>query len=203
MYIYIDVDYIENTQLRLQEIISGEDGSACHIPGGFGACGGPNDGWHQFLHVLTRAYLRTVVKWSGDAEARQGLEELCFNVQALPEAKSPMTDSIRADAWALHQLGTKQSFGHDGHVCFRLRISQNYIYIYIFTVYMRIDYIYIYSNIYDVLVLYMYIFTYLYVYDIIGGGMCHHFAPQAWHVHLVQLADKRVLFQGFTCQVAV
>lgn len=122
--------------MRLQEIISGEDGSACHIPGGFGACGGPNDGWHQFLHVLT------------NVEARQGLEELCFNVQALPEAKSPMTDSIRADAWALHQLGTKESFGHDVHVCFRLRISQNYIYIYIFIYGIYENRLYIYIQIY-------------------------------------------------------
>lgn len=89
------------------------------------------------------------MKWSGNVEARQGLEELCFNVQALPEAKSPMTDSIRADAWALHQLGTKESFGHDGHVCFRLRISQNYIYIYIliYGIYENRLYIYIFKYI--------------------------------------------------------
>ena len=42
---------------------SGDDGSLPIIPGGWGACGAPNDGWHQFFHGLRRSYpsIREVV----------------------------------------------------------------------------------------------------------------------------------------------
>ncbi|CAK9052848.1 Malate dehydrogenase 2 [Durusdinium trenchii] len=41
------------------ELMSGR--SATPVPSGFGAAAGPNDGWHQWLHALTKSYLRLAV----------------------------------------------------------------------------------------------------------------------------------------------
>ena len=35
------------------------------IPGGWGACGAPNDGFHQHFHALRRAYMRAAVQQGG------------------------------------------------------------------------------------------------------------------------------------------
>ncbi len=31
------------------------------IPGGFGAAGGPNDGFHQYLHHVRKCYMKAAV----------------------------------------------------------------------------------------------------------------------------------------------
>lgn len=57
------------------------------IPGGFGAAGGPNDGWHMVLHALTKGYLRLAVGWGSAPTLRKRLDELQMSVQACPSTK--------------------------------------------------------------------------------------------------------------------
>lgn len=57
------------------------------VPGGFGAAGGPNDGWHQALHSLTQGYLRCAVGWGSAPMIRKRLDELQMSVQAVPSTK--------------------------------------------------------------------------------------------------------------------
>lgn len=51
------------------------------IPGGFGAAGGPNDGWHNCLHILTKAFLRVSCKWGSTPDLRRRLDDLQMSVQ--------------------------------------------------------------------------------------------------------------------------
>ena len=45
-------------------------------PGGWGPNGQPNDAWHQYLHLLRRAYVRSCVGWRRNALLRAHLEDL-------------------------------------------------------------------------------------------------------------------------------
>lgn len=103
---YLMVNYAYFQRVSTKEILSGDDDSLCHVPGGFGACGGPNDGWHQHLHMVTRAFLSAQVGWGNAPQLRKKLEDISFSMQGMPESKCTMSMSIRADAWALHELGT-------------------------------------------------------------------------------------------------
>ena len=69
------------TYLKLREqfekennaiLIAGEDvwRTEIEIPGGWGACGAPNDGFHQHFHALRRAYMRVAVSQGGKAVSR-------------------------------------------------------------------------------------------------------------------------------------
>ncbi|CAE7591061.1 unnamed protein product, partial [Symbiodinium necroappetens] len=43
-------------------LVCGEDlVGTVEIPGGWGACGAPNDGFHQHFHSLRRAYMRAAI----------------------------------------------------------------------------------------------------------------------------------------------
>ena len=68
-----------------KEIMNGL--SETPIPGGFGAAGGPNDGFHQVLHSLTKSYLRIATGWGCDPRLRCRMEELQFNVQGARSTK--------------------------------------------------------------------------------------------------------------------
>ncbi len=57
------------------------------VPGGFGACGGANDGWHQALHALTKSFLQFAVGWSSSPALRARMDELQMNVQATKSTK--------------------------------------------------------------------------------------------------------------------
>jgi len=57
------------------------------IPGGFGACGGPNDGWHQALHSLTKSFLQQAVNWSNSPAQRLPLDQMQMNVQTTVSTK--------------------------------------------------------------------------------------------------------------------
>ena len=60
------------------------------IPGGFGACAGPNDGWHQVLHCITKSYLRLAVGWGSAPQLRKRLDELQMGLQSQPSTKFPI-----------------------------------------------------------------------------------------------------------------
>ncbi|CAK9018211.1 Malate dehydrogenase 2 [Durusdinium trenchii] len=67
------------------ELMSGR--SATPVPGGFGAAAGPNDGWHQWLHALTKSYLRLAVGWGSWPQLRTRLDELQMGLQSQPSTK--------------------------------------------------------------------------------------------------------------------
>ena len=71
----------------LQDLLCGHHETA-PVPGGFGAAGGPNDGWHGVMHQLTRAFLRTAVGWGSAPDLRKRLDELEMNVQSNPSTKT-------------------------------------------------------------------------------------------------------------------
>lgn len=57
------------------------------IPGGFGATAGPNDGWHQCMHAVTKGFLRLAVGWGSELTLRKRMDEICMGVQAAPSTK--------------------------------------------------------------------------------------------------------------------
>ena len=63
-----------------KDILCG-DSEQMQIPGGFGAAGQPNDGWHQYLHLLNRSYCAAAVGWSNSILLRKRLDELNLSVQ--------------------------------------------------------------------------------------------------------------------------
>ena len=65
----------------------GDDGSLPVIPGGWGACGAPNDGWHQFFHGLRRSYLQVAVQQGCCPALRRGLAELDLSINGDPRFK--------------------------------------------------------------------------------------------------------------------
>lgn len=60
----------------------------CSIPGGWGACGSPNDGFHQAYHCLAASYARVRMNWSGEIDLRKNLDQLQMAVQASLQTKS-------------------------------------------------------------------------------------------------------------------
>lgn len=65
-----------------QVILSGDGVDECSIPGGFGAAGAPNDGWHQHVHALVHSYCKTAVEWSDSLDLRRELDKLQLSVQS-------------------------------------------------------------------------------------------------------------------------
>ena len=50
------------------------------LPPGWGACGGPNDGWHGFFHGLRRSAMRMRVGMGDVVELRKCLLDLSIAV---------------------------------------------------------------------------------------------------------------------------
>ena len=51
------------------------------IPGGWGASGQPNDGFHQFIHLLNKAYCKAAVSWNDNILLRKRLDEISLSPQ--------------------------------------------------------------------------------------------------------------------------
>lgn len=66
---------------------TGEDGSLPVIPGGWGACGAPNDGWHAHYHSLRRSFLRVAVSQGGHPKLRKALDQLDLSINGDPRFK--------------------------------------------------------------------------------------------------------------------
>ena len=86
----------------IEELMGGR--SAVPVPGGFGASGGPNDGWHQWLHALTKSYLRLAVGWSSFPQLRTRLDELQMGLQSQPSTKQLGGVGLIAELLALSWL---------------------------------------------------------------------------------------------------
>ena len=57
-------------------LISGSTSDRVCIPGGWGAAGGPNDGWHQHWHGLRRNYMKIAAGLGGTMRSRKILEDM-------------------------------------------------------------------------------------------------------------------------------
>ena len=53
-------------------------GGHSEIPGGFGATGGPNDLWHQVMHIISKSYLVLAVGWGQMPGLRRRFDKLEF-----------------------------------------------------------------------------------------------------------------------------
>ena len=65
----------------------GDDKSLPVIPGGWGATGAPNDGFHQHFHQLRRSYLRVAVSQGSFPHLRKALAEMDLSVNGDPRCK--------------------------------------------------------------------------------------------------------------------
>lgn len=74
--------------LSLTEVIITGDSAECTIPGGWGATGAPNDGWHQYIHLLTHAYGSVRMQTHHSFALRKQLSELDMSVQSAPSTKN-------------------------------------------------------------------------------------------------------------------
>ena len=61
-------------------LIHGSSHEYVAVPAGWGACGGPNDGFHQFYHGLRRAAMRMRVGMGDNPRLRTALQELSIAV---------------------------------------------------------------------------------------------------------------------------
>ena len=93
-------------QEMIVEIIGDDDESGVEIPGGMGACGAPNDSWHQFVHLLRKAYLRVAIDWHASVLLRRALHELNIGADGGHSVTCKLRQSVNADAYALRTLAT-------------------------------------------------------------------------------------------------
>ena len=68
---------------------SAEDANHIGIPGGWGACGAPNDAWHQFFHALRRSYMRVCASQGSSAQLRKAMDEIDLSVDGAPKYSRP------------------------------------------------------------------------------------------------------------------
>lgn len=61
-------------------LIHGSTADRIAVPGGFGALGAPNDGWHQFFHGLRRAWLKVAAGFGGSLRVRQSLARMSIAI---------------------------------------------------------------------------------------------------------------------------
>ncbi len=59
----------------------------CQVPGGFGAVGQPNDGWHQCHHSLARSFALSSIKWSSNFDLRKDFSQLSKSIQGSTQTK--------------------------------------------------------------------------------------------------------------------
>ena len=64
------------------------------IPGGWGACGAPNDGFHQWFHALRRSWLRCAVGQGGSPHLRKALSDLDLSVNGDPRYKLSVCSQV-------------------------------------------------------------------------------------------------------------
>ena len=65
-------------------IINGETDDLVAIPGGWGATGGPNDGFHNHWHSLRRSWMKVAAGMGGAAALRKSLEEMDISIDGNP-----------------------------------------------------------------------------------------------------------------------
>lgn len=58
--------------------------SRLSIPGGWGACGAPNDAWHQWFHYMRRGYMRLATGMSASTALRRALCEFDVSIDGNP-----------------------------------------------------------------------------------------------------------------------
>ena len=74
------------------------------VPGGFGACGGPNDQWHNTWRLLRRAWLRKATGGANNPAFARQYQELQFDLSGQVSLKTPLLVSLASDVYALKSL---------------------------------------------------------------------------------------------------
>ena len=57
-------------------LLHGGPSSRISIPGGWGACGAPNDAWHGYWHYMRRGWMRAGVGMSASLPLRRALQDI-------------------------------------------------------------------------------------------------------------------------------
>lgn len=70
-------------------ILNGTSADLVKIPGGWGAAGAPNDGFHQFFHVLRQSYQKLVGGQGKHLHLRKAIEDLELGVDGSYRHKLP------------------------------------------------------------------------------------------------------------------
>lgn len=65
-------------------IVHGASTDLVCIPGGWGATGGPNDGWHNHWHALRRSWMRVAAGLGGCAQVRRALQDMEISIDGNP-----------------------------------------------------------------------------------------------------------------------
>lgn len=84
-----------------EDIVTG-DSEEVQIPGGWGAAGGPNDGFHQYWHQLCGAYHRLAVCWGSSPGLRKRMDELHLSTQGSVATRSGLIKSTYIYIYMLH-----------------------------------------------------------------------------------------------------
>ena len=74
------------------------------IPGGFGAAGGPNDGFHQFYHLARKAHTKVSIGWGNSLLLRRSLDSIDLSVVGEPSYSCDMEPSLTSDKFALEVI---------------------------------------------------------------------------------------------------
>ena len=61
-------------------IIHGKTDDLVSIPGGFGATGGPNDGWHNHWHAFRRSFMRVAIGQGASQKVRTALDKMEMSI---------------------------------------------------------------------------------------------------------------------------
>ena len=120
----------------LTKVLITGDSEEVQVPGGFGACGQPNDGFHQHIHALRKAFANTAVSWSSAFDLRKAIGELQTGAQSSLSTKALVCH--RTSIYAKKHSNTMSSHGLSVALFFSLfwlwvRIPSLYLYIYIYT----------------------------------------------------------------------
>lgn len=67
----------------------GTDDDRLSIPGGWGACGAPNDAWHQWYHYLRRAYMRVCTGMCASTKIRKALGDMEISIDGNTRISKP------------------------------------------------------------------------------------------------------------------
>ena len=65
-----------------KDLLSSESDDLVVIPGGWGAAGGPNDGFHQLMHRLITSFTHTAIGAHDSLALRQQLDQMQLSVQS-------------------------------------------------------------------------------------------------------------------------
>jgi hypothetical protein len=110
--------FVEQAYLQLRVLWSEEQNcilmgtvGVCELraPGGFGACGAPNDQWHNNFHALRRCYASASLGWNRNPMFSKPIEEMQFQTDGSVYQTMSLEDSLKSDVFALDAIRNHRS----------------------------------------------------------------------------------------------